>query len=373
MASNCLGRAYILAEILQKDFEVEIIGPLYGKEVWPPCANSPAKRDPSARGKIKYKIFPGRSLPWLLFYLPSWLKKIDGDIIYASKFHLTSFGLGLLKKLFSGKKLILDIDDWEPGAFLSMPRRKRYKKAILNFFNPFSYCWIFLMSKLSFLADDTTVASNFLKKKYGGTIIPHGRNHLKLNPAKYSQDKAKQKLDLKSKKIVMFLGTPTLHKGILDLLEATKDINEIQVVIVGVDDNAFSLRIKKEYTHPKYIGMIPFSEVPEYLIAADIVIIPQRGDKLYSIAQTPAKVFDAMCLAKPIIATTVGDLPKILDGCGVIIEPAKTTLLKKAILDLIKNPTKAKSLGEKARLKCINKYSYQVLAKKIKPLFEKIR
>jgi len=360
MASNCLGRAYILAEILQKDFEVEIIGPLYGKEVWPPCANS----------KIKYKILRGRNLPWLLFYLPSWLKKIDGDIIYASKFHLTSFGLGLLKKLTSKKKLILDIDDWEPGVFLSMPRRRRYKKAILNFFYPFSYCWIFLMSKLASLADDTTIASDFLKKKYGGTIIPHGRDHLKLNPAKYSQSKTRQKLNLKNKKIVMFLGTPRLHKGILDLLEATKDINEIQVVIVGIDNNSFSLRIQKEYPHPKYIGMIPFSEIPEYLIAADIVIIPQRGDNLYSIAQTPAKVFDAMCLAKPIIATTVGDLPKILDECGVIIEPAKPKMIKKAILDLIKNPSKAKNLGEKARRKCINNYSYRVLAKKIKPLFK---
>jgi hypothetical protein len=45
------------------------------------------------------------------------LKKIDGDIIYAVKPKPTSFGLSLLKKLETRRRVILDIDDWELSWF----------------------------------------------------------------------------------------------------------------------------------------------------------------------------------------------------------------------------------------------------------------
>ena len=36
LSNNCLGRAYLLAKILQIDYEVEIVGPLFGDKIWPP-------------------------------------------------------------------------------------------------------------------------------------------------------------------------------------------------------------------------------------------------------------------------------------------------------------------------------------------------
>lgn len=36
---NCLGRAYLLAKILQMHYEVEIIGPMFGDGIWEPVAN----------------------------------------------------------------------------------------------------------------------------------------------------------------------------------------------------------------------------------------------------------------------------------------------------------------------------------------------
>jgi len=38
------------------------------------------------------------------------------------------------------------------------------------------------------------------------------------------------------------------------------------------------------------------------------------------IEQMPAKIFDAMAMAKPIIATNTFDIPKISNGCGLIAE-----------------------------------------------------
>ena len=45
----------------------------------------------------------------------------------------------------------------------------------------------------------------------------------------------------------------------------------------------------------------------------------------------PAKVFDAMAMAKPIIATNVSDLPEFLDGCGWTVAPEKPKQLADTI------------------------------------------
>ena len=34
LSNNCLGRAYLLAKILQRRYEVEIVGPIFGDGIW---------------------------------------------------------------------------------------------------------------------------------------------------------------------------------------------------------------------------------------------------------------------------------------------------------------------------------------------------
>ena len=89
LSSNCLGRAYLLAKILQKHYKVEIVGPIFGDGLWEPLAN-----DKSI--VYKYVKICGRIKPY--WQIKKLIRKIDGDIIYASKPLLTSFGIGLLKK-----------------------------------------------------------------------------------------------------------------------------------------------------------------------------------------------------------------------------------------------------------------------------------
>ncbi len=40
LSHNCLGRAYLLAKILQRHYEVEIVGPIFGDGIWEPVANN---------------------------------------------------------------------------------------------------------------------------------------------------------------------------------------------------------------------------------------------------------------------------------------------------------------------------------------------
>ncbi len=87
----------------------------------------------------------------------------------------------------------------------------------------------------------------------------------------------------------------------------------------------------------------------------------------------PAKVFDAMAMAKPIIATNVSDLPLILDGCGWIVEPGNPPQLAESIQNVLNNPEAAEDIGWKARRKCIENYSWDAMEKVLVRVFRKYK
>jgi glycosyltransferase involved in cell wall biosynthesis len=118
--------------------------------------------------------------------------------------------------------------------------------------------------------------------------------------------------------------------------------------------------------------MQPFAKIPYFLSAADVVALPQR-DIPFAHAQVPAKVFDAMAMAKPIIATDVGDLPAILQGCGIIIPPGDVKALGEAIHKVVDNPDLASALGNRARQRCINQYSWGKMSEDLIPIIEGIK
>lgn len=377
LSHNCLGRAYILAKVLQRHYEVEIVGPMFGEGIWEAVANDKS---------IKYKFvkISGRFKPY--WQISKVVKKIDGDVIYASKPLFTSFGVGLLKKLKGKKPLILDVDDWQMGFIkesykkLSFTRRlKSLISSTIWFYNLGSYWNNLINEKLTHIADEVTVSNNFLKKRFGGKIVWHGRDTDAFNPEKFDKNLIREKYQIKrTKKIVMFFGTPRAHKGISNLTDAINLIRnqEIILYIIGITDGDKYCEKLVEYAK-KLLGnrfkgfeIQLFEKIPEFLAMADVVVIPQKRN-FATIGQVPAKVFDAMAMAKPIIATNVSDLPEILDGCGWIVEPEKPKELAKTIQYVLDNPKEAGEIGWKARQKCIDKYSWDAMENTLLKVFKK--
>src|ERR1051326_2979181 len=65
---------------------------------------------------------------------------------------------------------------------------------------------------------------------------------------------------------------------------------------------------------------------PRHLVAADFVAVPQPATT-DTVGQVPAKIFDAMALARPIVSTAVSMIPEMLDGCGVLVPPGDAVAL----------------------------------------------
>jgi glycosyltransferase involved in cell wall biosynthesis len=377
LSGNCLGRAYILAKILQRHYEIEIVGPVFGNSIWPPLSQDKT---------VVYKTvkFNSRFKPY--FQINELINKIDGDVIYVSKPLFTSLGTGLLKKLFCKIPVILDIDDWEMGfmnaIYNKIPffqRIKSFSYAALYLYRIDSYWNSLLHEKLIPYVNEITVSNRFLQKKFKGEIIWHTRDVKVFNPDKTSKTLSREihKID-KHNKVVMFFGTPRPYKGIEDLITAMSLIKDpnIILVIVGLDrKNEYDRKLEKtaqQILSNRFtaFALQPFEKIPEFLSISDVVVIPQRNT-LATQGQVPAKIFDAMAMARPVIATDVSDMSEILEGCGWIIEPEKPEILAKTIQYVLEHPEEAARKGESARQKCIEKYSWDAMEKKLIEIFLK--
>ena len=377
LSHNCVGRAYLLAKMLKRRYDVEIIGPLFRDTIWYPLSQS---RD------IPFKTIKlqGRIKPYLA--LKELIKEINGNVIYASKPLFTSFGLGVIRKLTKRFPLILDIDDWERGfreeslRKLKLIKRLRYifVHSIVHFYSFASYWNNVILEKMTFYADDITVSNSFLQQKFGGTIIWHGRDERHFDPSKHSTTKARKQYGLPfNKKIVLFFGTPRPHKGIEDLIKAVALVKnkDVLLVIAGLDETPYSqkvLKFARKLLKDNFIGLgtQPFDKAPMIVAISDIVVIPQRRT-LSTIGQMPAKIFDAMAMEKPIIATRVNDMPKVLDGYGWIVDPQSPHQISEAIKYILSHHEEAKRKARIARSRFLRYYSFGALSKKLFKIFKK--
>ena len=378
-----MGRVYILAKVLQRIHKVEVAGPLFGRCIWAPLAED---------NELSYKFIRTGNKFVSIRSLKKLYDSIDGDIIYAVKPNFISFNIGLIKKYFTKRILVLDIDNWELGLFLDYFNRncKKFSSKIFFyikelfkfFFRPWnSFFWTILNERLVKYADEITVSNKFLKDKFGGTVIYHGRDVAAIASLSFNKEALKQKYNVAAKsKIIMFCGTPKWHKGIEDLIEAVYLINndDILLMLVGFDKSErycqylIEIAEKKLKGRLKIYGMQPVGKIPEFLFLSDVVVIPQKKG-LSTIGQVPSKIFDSMAMAKPTIATDVSELSNILNGCGLIVQPDSPKHLKAAILNVLEDQKKAARMGFKARHKCIKEYSWDKMEKVLENIFKKYK
>ena len=343
-----------MAILLKDDHEVEIMGPTFGDGLYNILPDNVTIKTINAS-----PILP---LPLTLFdKIP---KKINSDIIIASKLRISSFGIGLHVKNTHNIPLLLDIDEWDLGFRLNNGLIKALAFSIPSIIHINSYFWLKIMEKLVNKADLITVNNTWLQNKFGGKQIPHVRDDKVWNPELYDKKQARKLLNLDSNnKIIMFFGKPLPHKGIQDLIAAFEMIDDpyVNLHIVGAPPefsdslNQFDKR-NHIVTHQK----VHFNRAPLWVTAADIMVAPQR-DQPSSHGQVPAKIMDCLAMGKPLVTTNVGSIPDVVGDAALISRPSNPASLYENINSLLVDEELCSTLGERARQRYIDNFSNRIL------------
>lgn len=360
LSDNSTGRADLLARLLAPRYRVEVVGPRYDAEIW----------EPARAGAIAYRARAGARYPAFAAQAAELARLADGDVLVASKPRPTSYGIALLARRQRPRPLILDVDDWELGFFYRSGLWGRLGRA-LNLANPNGLPWTWLMERLVGRADALTVASRYLERRFGGTLIPHVRDTDAWDPARFDGAALRTTLGVGAAPVVMFLGTPRGHKGVDDLVAAMDGLPGARLVIVGADTGGDAARRWAARPGVVVRGVVPFDDVPRYLAAADVVAVPQRATS-DTVGQVPAKLFDAMAMARPIVSTSVSMIPEILDGCGLLVPPGDVRALRAMLEGLLADTGRARELGRRARARCIERYSYTAARAALFPLIDRL-
>jgi glycosyltransferase involved in cell wall biosynthesis len=183
---------------------------------------------------------------------------------------------------------------------------------------------------------------------------------------------ARQRLELDADApVVLFFGQIKRVKGLEYLIRAfarvVQECPAARLVIAGPEwKESFEgyatligdLGLSDQVT--TRIEYVPDEEVGTYYSAADVVALP------YTEAYQSAVLYMAYSFSRPVVATNVGGLPEVvIDGeSGLLVSPADADRLADALLVLLRDRARARSMGERGRLLVETEFGWKGIAQK---------
>jgi len=348
LGGNPVGRAIPIAKALERrGYNVEVLGFIFGKrDVYAPY-----------RQEIDAKIIHTTKKPVEFFRKAQRLaRQAEGDIIYAFKPLMTTLAPALFAaRIVKSRPLLLDVEDEEVYLNTVTSFQDVWMKILRGWRLATSWKYTRLLQLFRGSVDATTVVSTTLKERYGGTILRHGPDEHQFYPDRFGQPhQLREKWGLPTdRKLAFFIGTPKSHKGLPMLAEAVAlpKCRNWDLVLVGPTDNPFAQAAKNRLEDRVHsLGMQSYHLAPELLSMADAIPIPQLPTS-FAEAQVPAKLLDAMAMARPIVASSTGDLPDILGygKRGWLTPPGDHEALAERLETIEKNYQEAVERGRQAR------------------------
>ena len=170
-----------------------------------------------------------------------------------------------------------------------------------------------------------------------------------------TQKDCRQRLNLPSDaQIVLYTGHLYDWKGVRTLLDAAGYLRGLYFVFVGgTKGNVKHFRARvadKELDHVRVLGHRSWIEIPYFLRAADIVVLPNsRSERISDRYTSPLKLFEYMAARRPIVASELPSLREILDeSLATFFTPDNPQSLAEAIKLVLAHPEESAQKADRA-------------------------
>ncbi|QMU56142.1 MAG: glycosyltransferase [Candidatus Mycalebacterium zealandia] len=209
------------------------------------------------------------------------------------------------------------------------------------------------------------------------TIVAHNGVETENFENRPPQASIRKQLNLPAdKKIVCYCGNTYAGRGIESLLDIAKETKDAFFLIVGGrdEDNAPYIEAARKKALDNFVmkGFVPHTEVPAYLLASDLLVLPYtehitiKGGINAAEFTSPMKLFEYMAAGKPIVATAIPSVADILkdgENC-VMTAPGDTRGFGLAVRRCLDDEGFSEKIGSAARQKA-GEYTWEDRVSKI--------
>jgi glycosyltransferase involved in cell wall biosynthesis len=162
------------------------------------------------------------------------------------------------------------------------------------------------------------------------------------------------------KPVITFMGRLVTTKGVRLLLEAARILREknreFELVIIGDGPERSALQqftLDAQLTDQiTFTGRLSGPELEIALLRSLAVVVPSLGGEVFGLV-----VAENMLRGLPVVASDIGAFVEVIGDAGLIFETGNADDLAAKLGQLLDDPVRARSLGERARNRAIEKCS----------------
>ncbi|MFC1884331.1 glycosyltransferase family 4 protein [Thermodesulfobacteriota bacterium] len=188
------------------------------------------------------------------------------------------------------------------------------------------------------------------------------------------RDSMRDKVGIHKKDMAIgYIGRLEKEKGLEYLLKAgsnlCKEFKNLIFILVGAGDYRVTLeKMSKELKLNLKTIFVGFQSEPEkWLSAFDIFVLPSITEG------TPMVLLEAMSIGVPVVATSVGGIPDIIESEkeGILISPGSSIELETGIKNILTKNVDTSRLTNSARKKIEEKFNFEKWIKKLEAVYFK--
>lgn len=322
LSHNAAGRAQILAELHRGRADVEILGcrfPQFGPGLWEPLRS--LSMPPVHAIEVDDPAHLPRRIVGLVLGHPC-------DLVHLSKPRMPNILLGLAARAIWGAAVVVDVDDDELSFTTAESRldlaalvagrggRRLPRLERLN-----GREWTRFAEAMATEFDAVTVVNEPLRQRYGGVLVRHARSLPSPGTLASLRDAERKRLGIAlDRPVVLFLGTPRAHKGLLETARLVVKARCPEALFLVIGDFA-EAKLRRELeaisgVELRLLGNQPFERLTASLAAGDIHVSILDESYPVSAFQTPAKLTDALGAGLAVTGRPSPGTADILEGIG---------------------------------------------------------
>ncbi len=178
---------------------------------------------------------------------------------------------------------------------------------------------------------------------------------------------------------VLYTGRIEDRKGTIPFLESVSGVStafpDVQYLIAGgrhvsIDDAALERVLDQDdrRAHVQLLGHVPWQELAGLYSKASVFVMPSYYEPF------GISCLEAMAFELPVVATTAGGLPEVVENgvTGILVAPGDSNALAAAIVSLLGDPMRAQQMGRAGRERVLAHFTADNIARQMVRVYESV-